>query len=70
MISRSDMRMLIRAAKGGWDTSTEKQAEAFANCRKILRSADSNERATETALAAIQAFEAAGWVEKVETLVQ
>jgi hypothetical protein len=70
MISRSDMRMLITSAKKGWDVPAERQAKAFADVREVLNSPESNERATETALDAIKAFEAAGWTENVESLVR
>ena len=42
----------------------------YADVREVLSSLESNERATETALEAIKAFEAAGWVENVGSLVQ
>ena len=63
MISRSDMRMLITAAKRGNDTPVEQQIRAFADVREVLNSADSTERECETALATINDMEAAGWVE-------
>jgi hypothetical protein len=62
--------MLMQAARNGWDTPDARQAKAFADCREVLNSADATERETETALAAINAFEAAGWIEKPLEVLQ
>ncbi len=70
MISRSDMRQLMQAARNNWDVPADRQAKAFADVREVLNSPDASEREMETALAAINAFEAAGWVEKPETVLQ
>ena len=61
MISRSDLRMIISAAKKGWMPDRDKRQLYFAQVRQALNSADANERLTETALAAQNAMQDAGW---------
>jgi hypothetical protein len=70
MISRGDMRMLMQAARNGWDTPNERQYKAFADCREVLNSAEATERECETALAAVNTFEEAGWIEKPLEVLQ
>ena len=61
MISRTEMRTLIRAARGGWGTPEAEQQRAVEAVQETLDNPETSNAKRQTALQTMAAFRAAGW---------
>jgi len=65
-MTRSDMRILIRAARQHWPTPTEKRRQAVRRVQQILDDPETTNVHRATALQTMSVFKAAGWMEATD----